>query len=873
MKSRALNIFTAMVISVIIGISFFPPKGAAIDDIKLSYRFEEPEISRAGEYDRIEIAGLKQYMEIGKPVLPFKTARILLPHGTNYSDVKVYPSEMIDIKGKYLIEPGQSPYIEEDRKEINPDPDIYSSSTLYPPDIFKTVTIQTKRGYRILFVNIFPVRYFPAEGKLSWCREIEIQVSTQPVEKIRSHRGLKKDRALIMRRVDNPEIAETYPLKSEQGEGEKTLGGGRLEPSWPPQTEATAIEYVIITNNELKTAQVAFNFQSLETHREQNSLNTAIVTTEQITNWYSGTRPDDGVDDQTKIRNFIIDVAGNEDGSGKWQTDYILLGGNCDIVPARKFFLNGQTDHSSDLYYCCLDGTFDYNANGTYGEQTDGEGGGEVDLLAEVAIGRFSVGTSPELSNIVRKSISYEDSTDKYLHKAFFSALAGESHFDDWMETLKWGTNSTNGFNKEPFFSEWGTYYDGKKNYGFRMVEEINKNNTHIFNNCCHGWRASGMDIRIEAYGSPVLADLGDINNTIPFFALINDCNAGEFGVTPHTPSNHCFCGEVTYIEHGAFATVGCSFYGPAFYKDFWDGVLTKGYYRLGMASEYSKEENIGGFENTRGTYYGQNLFGDPVIKLKFNRVPLILGNGDFNGDGTSDVSIFRSNSGLWSIMNITRVYFGTKTDLPINGDYDGDGTTDIAIFRKTSGLWAIRNLTRYYYGNSKDMPIPSDYDGDGTINIAIYRPYEAKWFIKDIGSYYFGDHMDIPTILDHNGDGSDEIAIFRPSSGLWAVKDRTRCYFGSEEDLPIPGDYDGDGADEITIFRPSSNLWAIRNVTRYYFGDFDSYYGIPVPADYDGNNKEDIGIFRPTNGLWAARNITRCYYGSYIDFPLAEAQ
>ncbi len=32
-----------------------------------------------------------------------------------------------------------------------------------------------------------------------------------------------------------------------------------------------------------------------------------------------------------------------------------------------------------------------------------------------------------------------------------------------------------------------------------------------------------------------------------------------------------------------------------------------------------------------------------------------------------------------------------------VSGDYDGDGVSDIAIFRPSSGLWAIRGISRLY--------------------------------------------------------------------------------------------------------------------------------------------------------------------------------
>ena len=109
----------------------------------------------------------------------------------------------------------------------------------------------------------------------------------------------------------------------------------------------------------------------------------------------------------------------------------------------------------------------------------------------------------------------------------------------------------------------------------------------------------------------------------------------------------------------------------------------------------------------------------------------------DFDGDGKSDVGIYRS--GTWFIRQssderlTTTVWGGATQDIPVPGDYDGDGKTDIALYR--DGTWFIfrssdgRQPVIVWGGAPQDIPVPRDYDGDGKTDIALYR--DGTWFIR----------------------------------------------------------------------------------------------------------------------------------------------
>ncbi|MFH1037569.1 MAG: lectin like domain-containing protein [PVC group bacterium] len=251
--------------------------------------------------------------------------------------------------------------------------------------------------------------------------------------------------------------------------------------------------------------------------------------------------------------------------------------------------------------------------------------------------------------------------------------------------------------------------------------------------------------------------------------------------------------------------------------------------------------------------------------------------SGDYDGDGKSEIAVFRPSDGLWAVRGLGRTYFGAAGDIPVSGDYDGDGVTDIAVFRPVTGLWAVKGVTRAYFGGANDRPVPGDYDGDGTCDPAVFGSSSGgnsgRWGVRGVTRVYFGAPFDEPVPSDFTGDGSVGIAVFRETTGLWAARGVTRCYFGAAGDLPVPGVYRWYGSNQkntpfrsqAAVFRPSTGLWAVRGCTRCYFG---MVLDTPVRGDFDGDSIDETAIFRPGSGLWAVRSLTRAYFGVAGDIP-----
>jgi|GEM_PF-1472239 len=294
---------------------------------------------------------------------------------------------------------------------------------------------------------------------------------------------------------------------------------------------------------------------------------------------------------------------------------------------------------------------------------------------------------------------------------------------------------------------------------------------------------------------------------------------------------------------------------------------------RRGGTYTYSSTENYADIsyldENTTHEWraIARNAYGyGAESEAQRFRQNLVLESGDYDGDGIADIAVFRDRIGLWAVRGVTRIYFGTRYDIPVPGDYSGDGTTETAIFRSSSGLWAARGVTRVYYGGAGDLPIPADYDGNGSCEAGIFRGSNGLWALRGVTRFYFGIYGDSPFPPGYNGSPApSEAMIFRASAGLWAVRNITQFSYGAGGDWPVPGYYSGPGSTEA-IFRGSSGLWSVMHRTRLYFG---ASVDAPVPFDYNGADGDDIAIFRDQRGLWAVRGMTRVYFGTYNDLPV----
>ncbi|MBK8813869.1 MAG: VCBS repeat-containing protein [Acidobacteria bacterium] len=267
----------------------------------------------------------------------------------------------------------------------------------------------------------------------------------------------------------------------------------------------------------------------------------------------------------------------------------------------------------------------------------------------------------------------------------------------------------------------------------------------------------------------------------------------------------------------------------------------------------------------------------------------------DFDGDGKTDISIFRPSLGQWWLnrSNLGTIVhtFGNSADKLTPGDFTGDGVADVAIFRPSTGEWFVlrsENATFYSFpfGSSTDIPVPADYDGDSRADAAVFRPSNSTWYIqKSAGGTTietFGVGGDVPVPADYDGDGQTDIAIYRPSLGQWWLKRSTAGIiaqtFGVSTDKTVQGDYTGDGKADVAVFRPTTGEWLIlrsENSTFYSF-PFGANGDAPAPGDYDGDGRFDAAVFRSSSATWYIQQSTAGTliqsFGSATDVPIPNA-
>ncbi|MBN1280241.1 MAG: choice-of-anchor D domain-containing protein, partial [Candidatus Thermoplasmatota archaeon] len=310
-----------------------------------------------------------------------------------------------------------------------------------------------------------------------------------------------------------------------------------------------------------------------------------------------------------------------------------------DTVPARLLWVDPLVEGisadtmPSDGYYACLNGQYNSDGDDFWGEPTDGENGDDVDLIADVYVGRAPVGTLSEVNNFVNKTIQYMNYQDNesYLEKMQFvgerlgfggPSQYGGNHMDELIDGSSNHAYVTMGVPSAYYTID--TLYDRdwmplpmwpKQ----ELINRIN-NNTHLLNHLGHAdWN---KNLKIN------LTDVMNLTNEHPCFIYSQGCRAGSFDNV--FGNDDCIAEYFTVkTPHAAFAGIWNVRYGwgkadstdgasQRYHREFIDAFFGEGIRSLGLANHDSKHDNLYRINEQCMRYvnYGLNLFGDPAVDL-----------------------------------------------------------------------------------------------------------------------------------------------------------------------------------------------------------------------------------------------------------------
>jgi len=854
--SMALIILLISMLACTSGIHFFTVSDAgsqigSSNSIVLSFNFCAPEITENVSGASVTLSSLPQYGAAGEPVLPLRLVRVLLPQGKDYENVNVVPGLRQVLQGSYNVMYGETAMPISSNVTVidKPDEAVYGSAEPYPSSLFSDLTEQYVRGYKMLIFDIYPVHYIPMEGEIYYFESLTVNVALKVTGEISPlFRNLPQDKALVVSLVDNPEAADTYTTTSKQFQSNAA--------------SSNQYEYVLITDNALAAA-----FQPLVNWKNQEGVSATIVSLENIMSnpaYNSDGQFGDGNgtpkfnDTQAHVRNFIKYAYTN------WGTEYVLLGGGDDIIPARGVY-DYAADHAGnytdsnipcDMYYGGLSGSWDENNDSVFGEAVyhfagpmNATAGEEADFYADVYVGRAPVDTTQEAANFVSKTIAYEQSTQTdYLKKA----LAVGTKLD----------NITEGGNGEDAVTNIIPQYTTTRLY----TRDGTYSPTALINEM-----DSGVDIVTDdghAYYNNVMglsiSDVDSLTNTQYLFVYSLGCYSAAFDEATSGPQ-HSIAEHFVFDPHGAFAYVGNSRYGwyisgsingpgDRYMRDFFS-VVNSGTRNLGAALQLSKEE---GPILDRWTCFDLNLLGDPETELvtapgtptahfKTNTdllTPSRIG-GLVNIQGTASGANFTNytvdfGAGTaptsWSTAGITLPNNGASQ--VINGTLATWNTSKVAV-----GTYTLR-VTAFNSGGFAGQDtqvvvvsanaVPVYIMPDGSIN-----PSTAP--IQHVGNYY--------ELMASIYSDSQGLVIERDGITLDGVGHAIQGSGGGAAGIYL------DGIDNVTIKNVS--------VEAHLYGIFlQQCSGNTIIGDSMENNTHGIFLLDSSNNSIIVSNITDNYDG-----------
>ena len=173
-----------------------------------------------------------------------------------------------------------------------------------------------------------------------------------------------------------------------------------------------------------------------------------------------------------------------------------------------------------------------------------------------------------------------------------------------------------------------------------------------------------------------------------------------------------------------------------------------------------------------------------------FDSATQVLGLGDFNGDGQSDLLLRNENGAVGSYLTAGDTpgwnYFqslGDEWSIAAIGDLNGDGRSDTVLVHDAgfAGTWLTQSDGTVLWSNLDTLADgfsvagTGDFNGDGVDDVLLQKDtYFGAWLVQDGSAqawFGIGDlgEVSVEQISDFDGDGKDDLRIRTAAGDLGA--------------------------------------------------------------------------------------------------------
>jgi hypothetical protein len=597
---KAINVFYVLVLTAAAVFAYTVQIDPADVDVKAT---------EFGGYSAVTLdGGYILPVEPGEPALPGLSVMVALPQGMEIELVDVSYSDPVSLPGTYKILPMQEPLKvgEKAGTFVLPDNDIYSASTPFPGELVYAFNGGNMSGYHVGSVVLAPIQYIPAKGELIIYQEIDFDLLLKPA---RGNLVYPKYRLEWINRYITERLETTVinPEDVISPAGTVLIGSGdrMLDDIYP---------YLIIAGAGLEEEAGDLAFW-----KTKKGLRAKVLSTDEIDDFYSG------VDRQERIRNCIIDYYENNG------TQFVVLIGSISSVPMRKAYdpdfdvAEGNHLVPTDNYYGCLDGDWNADGDGYWGEHPSDD----VDFNYDVYVGRMQAMSPTYASEIVDKTLCYEGTE-------LASEVNPYDYNDQVLFAAGWLDGSTNGAEGKTFIKDtymespfWGftELYDSSFTSS-AFINEMNEGKG-IIN---HGAHSNTTILGTES-GAVSSTDLYNLTNHPRFTAFLY--TYGCYAANTDSPFN-CGAYFVASPEGGGVGFVGNTRYGwyagGSWFLHTYSELFDEEYFRqLGVVDNYingstlaSHKQHLVGYTGNayyRYIYYELFLTGDPDIWVPTDNV------------------------------------------------------------------------------------------------------------------------------------------------------------------------------------------------------------------------------------------------------------